>query len=272
MTLELFLILLGLGAAAGILAGYFGVGGGIIIVPSLIAVYSHINFQSEYTVHIAIATSLFTIIFTTISSAFKHSKYNNIVWNAALTIGITSSVTVFLFSKVAVGLPGGTLKIIFSVILIMIVLKMLFEKREKISSDNNPAGYLGYNKIVCSLIGIFSGFTAAFSGLGGGVIVNPLMHYLLKFPIKKSIGTSSAAILLTSISGVLGYFINMPEKLNSIPYSFGMVDTYSALPIIIASVPFSQLGVHLNEKSDSKLLKKIFAFFVLAVCVRMLLF
>lgn len=275
MSIELILILFVIGIATGVLSGMFGVGGGIIIVPSLIGVYSFIHFDSPYLVHIAIATSLFTIIFTSLSSSHKHFKLGNVDLKAALIIGVLSSVTVYLFSMIAVALPGETLKKIFSGVLIIVAVKMLLEKKRpdddekdnKTGVESNP-----FNKYVCGLIGISSGAIAAFSGLGGGVFVVPLMHYLMKFPFKKAIGTSSAAILLTAAAGVFSYFLNMPEGANTLPYSFGMVDVLSAVPIVAASIPFARLGVYINRKTHHYLLSRLFALFILAVSLKLIFF
>jgi uncharacterized membrane protein YfcA len=271
MSLEIILILLSVGIAAGVLTGLYGIGGGAIIVPSLIAVYSSIHFDSPYTVHIAIATSLFIIIFTSLSSSYKHFKHGNVEWMAALIIGLASVVTVYLFSKIAIALPGETLKKIFSCVLILVAVKMLMDKKKDESEGNNNSPGQ-YNKIVCFVIGIISGVIAAFTGLGGGVFVVPLMYYLMKVPFKKAIGTSSAAILLTSIAGVISYFLNMPAGANPIPYSFGMVDTLSALPVIAASIPFAQLGVYIHKRTHHYLLVKLFAVFILIVSLKMIFF
>lgn len=271
MSIELILILLAIGAATGILSGLFGVGGGIVIVPSLLAVYAFTGFSSPYAVHIAIATSLFTIIFTSISATYKHLKHGNVLWMTALIIGLTSSVTVYFFSMLAVKMPGETLKGIFSVVLIAVAAKMLFDKKKpegEIKADYSS----NVNKIISSIIGLFSGAVSAFSGLGGGVFVVPMMHYFLKFPFKKAAGTSSAAILLTSVSGVISYFLNMPGGANSLKYSFGMVDTLSALPIIAASIPFAQFGVHLNRRTHHYILSKLFAVFIIVVSLKILFF
>jgi len=257
---------------AGILSGIFGVGGGIVIVPSLIAVYSFIGFDSPYLVHIAIATSLFTIIFTSLSSSHKHFSHGNVDWTAAVIIGLSSVVTVYLFSKIAILIPGDILKKIFSVVLILVAIKMLFDKKGKHESDESHLKPVIYNKWLCMLIGILSGAIAAFSGLGGGVFVIPLMHYLMKFPFKKAIGTSSAAILFTAVGGVISYFLNMPQGANPIPYSFGMVDTLAALPIIAASIPFTRLGVYINKKTHHYLLTKLFAIFILIVSIKLIFF
>lgn len=269
MTIEVFLILFGIGIIAGILAGYFGVGGGIIIVPSLISIYVWQGIQSNYIVHTAVATSLFTIIFTTISSSIKHAKHGNVEIIPALFIGLTSSVVIILLSKVAVNIPGSTLKYIFSGILVLIALKMFFEKN--VSAEETESR-LKYSNPFSSLIGIISGSIAAFTGLGGGIVIIPMMKYLLKFPIKKAIGTSSAAILLTAIAGAAGYYFNKPDDFVGREYYWGMVDTYSALAIVAGSIPFSQLGVYLNKKTKHELLGRLFAVFILIVAVRMAFF
>lgn len=271
MSLETVLILISIGIAAGILSGLFGVGGGIIIVPSLLAVYTFTHVDSPYIVHIAIATSLFTIIFTSLSSAHKHFGHGNVEWKAALYIGFSSAVTVFLFSKIAILLPGEILKQTFSVVLIIVALKMLFDKKGKHddSAERKPEVFKPW---MCLVIGALSGAIAAFSGLGGGVFVIPLMHYLMKVPIKKAIGTSSAAILITAVAGVLSYFVNSPAGANTIPYSFGMVDTLSAVPIIAASIPFARVGVYINRKTHHYLLTKLFAVFIIIVSLKLIFF
>jgi uncharacterized membrane protein YfcA len=163
------------------------------------------------------------------------------------------------------------LKKTFSVVLILTAVKMLLDKKRP-EHDEKDIPAPKHNKWVCMLIGILSGAIAAFSGLGGGVFIIPLMHYLLKFPFKKAIGTSSAAILLTSAAGVLSYFLNMPAGAVTLPYSFGMVDTLSALPVIAASIPFAQLGVYINKRTHHYILTKLFAVFILIVSLRMIFF
>ncbi len=271
MSIEVFLILFCVGIAAGILSGLFGVGGGVVIVPSLIAVYSFTGISSPYIVHIAIATSLFTIIFTSASSAYKHTVHKNVIWTAAVILGLASSITVFLFSKLALSLPGDVVKKIFSVLLFGIAIKMMIEKNS--TADGDEKNYIrNGSKLIFAVIGMPVGIVAAFTGLGGGILSIPLMHYFVKLPIKKAIGTSTAAILITSVSGVISYFINSPYDANTMSYSFGMVDTVSAIPVVMASIPFAQLGVLLHKKTRTNLLKKLFAGLLLCVSLRMLFF
>jgi len=272
LSLEVFLILFGVGVAAGMLSGLFGVGGGIVIVPSLLAVYSLIGFNSPYVVHVAISTSLFTIIFTSTSSSYKHSRHGNVLWMAALLIGVSSSATVFLFSKLALTLPGDVLKKIFAVVLILVSAKMLFEKKREIEDDEGNCEQGSIKKPYCVLTGVLAGTVAAFTGLGGGIFVIPLLHYVIKVPIRKSIGTSAAAIFITSLAGVISYIVNAPSGADTMRYSVGIVDVLSALPIVMASIPMAQVGVYVNKKTRSHLLKKLFAGLILIVAVKMLFF
>lgn len=270
MTIETILILFAVGALAGTLAGMFGVGGGIIIVPCLIWIYSFLNINSPYIVHIAIATSLFTIIFTSISSTYKHSSHGNVITTAAVIIGLTSAITVFIFSKIAVMLPGFTLEKVFSVIILAAGLKLLLDKKKE--EDTSPDHGKNFNKAYCGVIGIFTGTIAAFSGLGGGIFAIPLMHYMLKLNFKKAVGTSTLAVMITSIAGVISYILNKPGDLNFGHYTLGMVDVLSSVPIVAASIPFAQLGVWIHKKTHHFILTKLFAVFVLVVAVKMLLF
>ena len=148
---------------------------------------------------------------------------------------------------------------------------MTFEKKKTNVSDNESYTQ-SFNVWICGLLGIISGIISAFSGLAGGIFIIPLMRYVLKFPIKKAIGTSSAAILLTSISAVAGYVINTPKDFTGGQYFLGMVDTATALPIVIASIPISQIGVMLHRKTNSQLLIKLFAVFILLISLRMIFF
>ena len=270
MSLEIILILFAVGIAAGVLSGLFGVGGGIVIVPAIIWVYSIIHPGFEYTVQAAIATSLFTIIFTSLSAAHRQWKNHNIIIAASLIIGLTSAITAFFFSKISLSLPQDVLKKIFFVIIVSIAIKMLFDKK-KAGDEDGEDKPVAYNKLYCIIAGILAGAIAALTGLGGGVFATLLMHYFLKFPLKKSIGTSTFAIMMTAAAGVLSYYINMPAGVHFAPYSFGMSDVIASLPIIAGSVPAARLGVYLHRKTNSFMLGKLFAVFILIISVWLIL-
>src|SRR4030095_9049533 len=123
----------------------------------------------------------------------------------------------------AVLLPGNILKTVFAVIVAAVAIKLLLDKK-KPDEQSNSGTIREFNKPVCALIGLLTGMIAAFSGLGGGIFAVPLMHYLLKFDFKKAIGTSTLAIIITSIAGVIGYVVNKPPDLVFSHYTLGLVD------------------------------------------------
>jgi uncharacterized membrane protein YfcA len=272
VSIEIILLLIAVGTAAGLLSGLFGVGGGIVIVPSLVYYYSFSKHDHpEFTVQAAIATSLLTIIFTSVSSSYKHLKNNNIDFKVGIIAGFVSSVTVYFVSAVAVNLHGNILKyIIISVLMISAIRLFLEKKKEENAEPENAA--VKYNSFYCILIGVLTGTIAAFTGLGGAIFSVPLMHYLLKFPFKKSIGTTTFTVFITAISAVISYYINSPVNVSFSPWSLGIVDFQSALPIVAASIPFAQLGVYIHNRINSYILAKLFAVFILLVCIKMILF
>jgi uncharacterized protein len=269
LSFEIILILFAVGIAAGLLAGIFGVGGGIIIVPSLISVYAYTHPGMEYVAQAAIATSLFTIIFTSISSAYKHTRNHNVLTVDAIYIGVTSAVTVFLISKTAIGFSQEILKKIFIAVLIIVAVRILLDRSYK---SYKEVISIKHNKLVLLLIGVLTGTVAAFTGLGGAVFAVPLLHYFLKLSFRKCIGTTTLAVLITSIGGAFSYYMNSPAGVHISGLSFGLVDIGSALPIIAASIPFAQVGVYIHNKISSRMLPRIFAVFVLIICARMIFF
>lgn len=257
------------GIAAGILAGYFGVGGGIIMVPTLIGIFNILHQNHVYVVQSAMATSLFTIIFPTLATTYKQTKLGNVNFQAALLIGLTSAVSAFLFSISAMNISGNILKIIFAIFLLIAAARMFFSKQ---TEETKEISNTTIHKFYSVMIGISSGIIAAFTGLGGGVFIIPMMQHFLKFSIKKAIGTSSSAILLTSAAGAAGYYVNTPSGLDMGNYYLGLIDLKAAVILIILSVPFSQLGIYLNNKTPNSILLKIFGAFVIIIAIKFLFF
>lgn len=270
MSIELIAVLFLIGILAGILSGLFGIGGGVIIVPSLLTLYNFVKFDSPYIMHIAVATSLFTIIFTALSSSHKHYKSGNVDIITAAVIGVSSSISVIFFTKIAVLTADNLLKLIFSAILFAIALYMFLGKDTSVDSNKNVKE-THPKKIYAVIVGILSGVIAAFSGLGGGIFIIPLIHYLLNYSIRQSIGISSFSVFITAIAGVIGYYINSPKIDFSYGYNLGLVDVLAALPIIAGSIPAARFGVYLHNKTNNTVLKKLFAVFISLVAILMII-
>ncbi len=258
------LILLIVGCIIGFLAGFFGVGGGVILVPVLIFLFTHQSVNNSVLTQLAMGTSLLIVIFASFSSAIKHTHQKNVYWRAVLIMGIASVVTAGLGSIIAAALPGNVLRIFFAIVVLTVGLRLFFEK---IKQDNFGEFRPDSWKLI--LIGSFVGFLSPLTGVGGGVFSIPLMYYLANFPIKRAIGTSSATIIITAGVAVAGYILNGYGNTELPAHTFGFVDYIQAIPLIIGTVVIGPLGAATAYKTSSLILRRLFALFLIANSVYM---
>lgn len=261
-----FCVLFLVGILAGLSAGLFGIGGGLIITPSLIFYFSCMNLPEELIFRLSFGTSLFTIIFTSISSFIKHFKQGNIISSSIVPIGIFSIIGGIAGSFTASYLSGVVLKKIFSVILFYSVFKLFFDFR---SQENN---ILNEKFIYLLITGTAAGIIGAIAGLGGGIILIPGMIVFLRYPLKKVAGTSSGIIIFIAIASTLGYIYN-GIGINNLPeYSIGYVNIKAAVPLMIGAIFSAPFGAALNYKLKNKSLKIIFAIFMLIMGIKIAFF
>jgi uncharacterized membrane protein YfcA len=261
------LLLFGAGCAAGFLAGFFGVGGGIILVPILLLYFKSTGVSSLVATHLALGTSLFIVIFVSLTSAYQYSQNKHVVWRAVFFLAPASVLGAFVGTSIAAELQGKTLQQIFSVVVIFAALRLLVE-------SGKPKGEpsLTLNVLPLLLIGFVVGVGSALAGVGGGIFSIPMMYSLLKFPLKKALGTSSATIVITALAGTAGYLLRgmgnplLPE------HTLGFVDYLHSLPIIVGSLPFAALGATVAHKTRVDLLRKVFAVFLIVIAIRMFFF
>ncbi len=254
MDVLTLLILLFVGCIIGFLAGVFGVGGGVILVPVLVFLFEHLGFHSLIVTQMAMGTSLFIVIFASLSSAAKHTHQKNVYWRAVLIMGIASVVTAFLGSIVAASVPGAVLRNIFAAAVFFVGLRLFFEKKQL-----EQAGEFNPKVWILILIGAFVGFLSSLTGVGGGVFSIPLMYYLAHFPIKRAIGTSSATIIITAGVAVTGYIFNGFGNPNLPGHTLGYVNYFLAIPFVIGTVIAGPFGAAAANKTPSLMLRKLFA-------------
>ncbi len=264
--LPLIILLCG-GSVAGFLAGFFGVGGGIVLVPLLLLFYQTTGITSLVSTHMAFGTSLLIIIFAAGSSALQYSRNNQVVWKAVLFLGAGSVVGGLLGALLAGGLEGRVLRQIFAVMLVAVAVQLLTStkkrKSEQMPETFPPALLLG---------GLVVGLVSALAGVGGGIISIPLMHSIFRFPFKKALGTSSATIVITACAAAVGYIIRGWGNSLLPPYTLGFVDYVHAVPIIVGSVPLAILGAKVSQKTEAKRLTTFFAVLLIVVAFRMFFF
>lgn len=251
------------GAIAGVLAGLLGVGGGIVIVPVLFILFDFLDIPTEISMHLAVATSLATIIPTSISSARSHHK------RGSIDVDLLKSWAPLIFLGALVGgvlskyLASNSLTLIFGVIALLVSINMALPKKIVIS-DQLPKGILGKG-LLPSFIGGFS----ALMGIGGGTLSVPILS-AFSFPIHRAVGTASAFGLVIAIPAVLGFIWSGWSEPLRPPYSLGYVSLPAAILIFSVSVFTAPLGAKLAHSLNPANLKKVFALFLFITSLRML--
>jgi uncharacterized membrane protein YfcA len=263
-----FLLFVVIGCAVGFLAGFFGIGGGLLIVPLLVFSYGYSGISPSIQTHLAMGTSLFIIIFTSLMSAFQHNKQHNIYWPAVFAIGLSSGLTAVGTAGLAVGLTGRHLRVVFALVVIATGILMLTESEEasqkRLTLSSKPS------MLSLILIGLASGVVSALAGVGGGVITIPMLYYFMKMPLKLTIGTSSATVVITAFFSMLGYILSGMGQPGLPEWSLGLVDLQRGIAIIIGTLLLARIGAYVSFRTPPYHLRMMFALFIISLSIYML--
>ncbi len=260
--LEFFLLTMLLGSVAGLLAGLFGLGGGVIIVPALLWLFTEQQFPENQLMIMAVATSLATIILTSVSSLLSHHKLGKISWDRVyrLTPGILLGSAAG--AKIADWVQADSLKWLFISYLIYVSVRMALQIQPK----NNPKKvklWLDY------LVGNGIGLLSSLLGIGGGTLTVP---YLLgsQVVMKNAVAISSACGLSIALSGAITYVFLGWGKTNLPEWSLGYIYLPAFLGITLCSILTAPLGAKLANKLAAKKLKRYFSVLVLLIAIKMM--
>ena len=264
MEIRIFLII---GALAGFAAGLFGVGGGTIIVPLLFVVFTQMDYSPDSIMHLALGTSLATIIVTSISSLMAHNKKGAVMWPVFKNLAPGLALGCFLGAGIAGQISGLYLQLIVGAFLLWVAYKMFFTGKKPVanhSSGANDVSSANYaNPVLPSkpkqlAAGGVIGVASAIFGIGGGSLTVP---YLTRYNVvmQKAVGTSAACGLPIAIAGALGFmFFGMQQQVD-VPNTIGFVHIYAFLGISIMSFFTAKLGAKVAHILSPELLKKCFA-------------
>ncbi|MCB2182301.1 MAG: sulfite exporter TauE/SafE family protein [Desulfobulbaceae bacterium] len=252
-----------LGAVAGVLAGLLGIGGGLVIVPMLAYVLPSQGVDSTHVMHLALGTSLASIIFTSISSLWAHHKRGAVRWDVVIKITVGIMAGTFAGACVASSLPTNVLKGIFMVFLYYVSAQMLIDKKPKPS--RNIPGNLA-TTAVGGVIGAFSSLV----GIGGGTLSVPFLVWC-NVPIHHAIGTAAAIGLPIALSGAAGFLWKGMGGAGLPSYSWGYIYLPALVGMVCFSVLTAPLGARLAHSLPVSKLKKAFACLLFAVATRMLI-
>lgn len=261
MSLELVLMYLPVGFIAGILAGLLGVGGGLIIVPMLVFCFVKQGIPTEVIMHLALGTSLASIIFTSISSFMSHHRRRAVDWSIVRVIIPGILVGTYLGTLVASKLSTEFLKVFFCIFLYSVATQMILSKKPKASRElPGFAGMFGVGNVI--------GVASSLVGIGGGSLSVPFMIWC-NIPAHRAIGTSAAIGFPIAVAGAFGYIVNNLGATGLPPYSLGYVYLPALVFIVSLSVLTAPLGARLAHALPVDKLKRIFALFLCAVATKM---
>ncbi len=261
--LSIVLMYMGAGAVAGLLAGLLGIGGGLVIVPMLVFCFSLEHIDPAVTMHLALGTSMASIIFTSVSSFWAHHKRGAVEWPLVKRIVLGIFVGTFLGSCLAARMSTGFLKGFFVIFLYYVASQMLLNKKPKPSRQ--LPGALG-TFFVGNIIGAFSSLV----GIGGGTLSVPFMTWC-NIPVHRAIGTSAAIGFPIAIAGTFGYLFNGWNAEYLPPHSVGYIYLPALVGLVVTSVFTAPFGVRLAHSLPVDRLKKVFAFLLYVVGTRMLI-
>ena len=255
-------LLLAAGAVAGVTAGLLGVGGGIVIVPVLWHMFDAIGIDEAVRMHVAVGTSLATIIATSISSVRAHHRRGAVDFALLKSWGIWIFLGVLAGTAIAGFVRGPVLTAVFATVALVVSLHMGFGRPEWRIAESLPKG-LGKASLASAI-----GAISAMMGIGGGTLSVPILS-LFGYPIHRAVGTAAAIGFIIGIPGTIGFIItgwDMPERP---PFSLGYISLIGFALIFPTSTLLAPYGARLAHGLNTRNLKRVFAVFLGFTALRM---
>ncbi|MFO8091202.1 MAG: sulfite exporter TauE/SafE family protein [Desulfatiglandaceae bacterium] len=244
------LLITGLGV--GFASGLLGVGGCFIMVPVQFWALKTIGVDPTIAIRIAFGTNLLVVLPTALSGAMTHHKKGAVLWRAGVTFGIAGALGAFFGAFIASHLPAKVLTVAFGIAVILGAIRMLTAKPPQITDEPSDSitGFI--------LWGIPLGIVSGIVGIGGGVLMIPVMVYFLKFKMHQAVGTSTALMIFTAIGGSISFLINGLGVQGLPPYSTGYLNWLQWVLLAGCSIPMAIVGAKTAHLLPAKQLKYIF--------------
>jgi uncharacterized membrane protein YfcA len=240
-----------IGTATGFLAGLLGIGGGMLMVPFVTLILTSKGYPSDYTVKMAVATSLATICFTSLSSVRAHHRRHAVLWPIVRVLAPGILVGSLVGAQVAVAIPGKVLGVLFALFVAFSATQMFLNRKPQPSRTlPGPAGTFAMG----GLIGLLSSLV----GAGGAFVSVPFMTWC-NVKIHDAVGTSAALGFPIALAGTLGYVWAGRHLPRMPPGSAGYLYLPGLIVISLASITMAPIGARTAHRMDIQPLKKMFA-------------
>lgn len=252
-----------IGAFAGVMAGLLGVGGGIVLVPAFFYAFQTLGFSGDKLMQLCLATSLATIIVTSLRSLQSHHRKGAVDWGILKSWGLGIAAGAVVGVVAASSLRSVALQALFGVLAMLIGLYLAFGRADWRLADRMPDGPVRW--ILSPLVG----FLSVLMGIGGGSFGVPLMT-LYGRPIHRAVATAAGFGVIIAVPSVIGFLlVDLPPETRP-PLTIGAVN-FPAFGVVIAmTLLTTPYGARLAHATDPKPLKRVFGIFLLLVAVNML--
>jgi uncharacterized protein len=257
-----WLAYLGLGLVVGFFAGMFGVGGGVIIVPLLVLLFTAQHFPEQRVIHLALGTSLASIVFTNLSSVRAHHLRASVRWDVVVAATPAVVAGALLGTLFADRMSSRYLAIIFTVFVFFSSVQMWVDRTPR--ATRTLPGKLGL-----STAGLVIGAICSLVGVGGGIVVIPLMT-ICNVAMINAIGTSAALGLPISVAGAVGYIVTGLNQSELPPPSLGYVYVPALAGLVAGSFVTVPFGAHIAHRMHALALRRVFALILFALATKML--
>jgi uncharacterized membrane protein YfcA len=269
MTITLFLILLLIGAIVGYYSGLIGTGGNIILIPVFDILFHYLKIPETEVVKFIIAHSFFITAFTGLSVSYKQFKVKNLHVKEVMYISVAGMITAFFmteFIKNGNWYHKSDFDLVFFTLLLILAIRMLFFKQPP-----PPISNTHLNKPYFPIIGILAGLISSLSGLGGGIIVIPILTDILKTPLKKASSISIGVVAMLALPISISYLSidARSAMLHVLPAQVGYISMFIAAPVLMGVLSTTGWGVRTAQKTDPNKLRLILGIVVIVLCAKM---
>ncbi len=246
----------------GFMAGFFGIGGGLIMVPILFYIFNFAGIEQVFIMHLALGTSFSIIIPTSIISTMTHMKFKAVDFGIVKTFGAFVAIGVVCGTVFAVSLKTSSLVLFFSIMTMIFSIYFLTVK-EKINPTPRKINLI--YRVVC---GFLSGFLSAPMGIAGGVINTPVLK-MFGYPIKVAIGCSAAVGFVIALIGAIGFAVSGSYLNINAPFSLGFVNIPTFLIFVPITMFMAKIGAKTVHKFDKMLIGKLFGIYLFIVSCKL---
>lgn len=251
------------GVFVGLTSGLFGLGGGVVMVPAMLPIFAAQGMSVDVAMHVAVASSLATIVFTGVSSAHAHWRLGNVVFSVLPWLVLGLVLGALTGAQIAAALSGQALRFIFGLFLIVFSLRLFFGGQPD-SARGMPTSP------VVTIVGFLIGCLSSLVGIGGGTMVVPFLLWT-GVVMRQAVGTSAAAGISIAVAGSIG-FVWAGTGDDQLPaYSTGYIYWPAVFGVAVSSVIFAPIGARLASRLPARLLQRGFAIFLALVGLRLLL-